>query len=212
MKISEKGINLIKRFEGLRLTAYKPVSTEKLYTIGYGHYGVSANTKITLEQAEEYLKQDLVKFENAVNELNRAFNQNEFDALVSFAYNCGQRNLITLCRNRNNKQIADALLLYNKSGSKVLEGLIKRRETERELFLLPLNVEPKPEPVEKLPYEVITKTDLNIRAGAGTNFPKIRVAKKGERLKVWAVVTNEKKWGKNGKEYYCLDYCTKVLA
>ncbi len=212
MKISENGINLIKKFEGVRLTAYKPVPTEKLYTIGYGHYGVAANAKITLEQAEQYLKQDLLKFENAVNDLKRPFNQNEFDALVSFTYNCGQKNLISLCRNRNNNQIAEALLLYNKAGNKILEGLTRRRKAERELFLTPFIIEQTVAPKEKLPYEVITNTDLNIRTGAGTNFPKIRTAKKGEKLKVWAIITNDKKWGKNGKEYYCLDYCTKVIT
>lgn len=208
MKTSENGINLIKKFEGLRLTAYKPVASEKLYTIGYGHYGVSANTVITQEQAEQYLIQDLVKFENIVNNLKRDFNQNEFDALVSFTYNCGQRNLATLCKNRTNAQIANALLLYNKAGGKVLEGLTTRRKAERELFLKPVASICD----DKLPYEVVTNTDLNIRSGAGTEFSKIRVAKKGERLKVWAVVTNERKWGKNGSEYYCLDYCTKIKA
>ena len=211
MKTSENGINIIKKFEGLRLTAYKPVASEKLYTIGYGHYGVSANTVITQEQAEQYLIQDLVKFENIVNNLKRDFNQNEFDALVSFTYNCGQRNLVTLCKNRTNAQIANALLLYNKAGGKVLEGLNKRRTAERELFLMPVP-KPKSEWDENLPYEVVTKTDLNIRTGAGTEFPKIRIAKKGERLKVWAIITNERKWGKNGSEYYCLDYCTKIKA
>ena len=66
MKTSNKGINLIKSFEGLRLRAYKPVSTEKYYTIGYGHYGadVTANMVITETQAIEYLKKDLEKFED----------------------------------------------------------------------------------------------------------------------------------------------------
>ena len=184
MQISEKGINLIKKFEGVRLEAYKPVSTEKLYTIGYGHYGVLKNTKITMKEAETYLKQDLVKFENMVNNLNRPFNQNEFDALVSFAFNCGQKNLSTLCKNRTNAQIANAFLLYNKAGGRVLEGLTKRRTAEKELFLSPLVELETVEVEDKLPFDVITNTDLNIRSGAGTQFAKIRVAKKGERLKV----------------------------
>ena len=203
MNVSEKGINLIKKFEGLRLKAYKPVLSEKLYTIGWGHYGVSAGAEITIQQAEEYLRRDLLKFERAVNELNRPFNQNEFDALVSFAYNCGQVNLIKLCKNRNNDEIADAFLKYNKAGGKVLDGLVKRRQEERTLFMTPVMT-------EKLPYSVVTNTVMNIRSGAGTNFPKIRTAKKGEKLTVWAVVTNEKKWGRNGNEYFCLDYCAKV--
>ena len=203
MNTSENGLKLIKQFEGLRLEAYKPVPSEKLYTIGYGHFGVRAGAKITLQQAEAYLKQDVQKFEKAVNNLARPFNQNEFDALVSFTFNCGGANLQTLCRNRNTNQIADALLLYNKSCGKVLEGLKKRRQAERELFLTPVIQ-------EKLPYDVVTNTVMNIRSGAGTAYPKIRTAQKGEKLTVWAVETNTKRWGRNGKEYFCLDYCTKV--
>lgn len=137
MKISDVGIQLIKRFESLRLTAYKPVSTEKFYTIGYGHNSadVSRETIITKEYAEELLKKDLKKFENAVTALNRTWTQNQFDALVSFAFNCGTANLKRLVANRDELQIADAFLLYNKAGGKVLSGLVRRRKAERALFL-----------------------------------------------------------------------------
>ena len=115
----------------------------------------------------------------------------------------------SLCRNRNNKQIAEALLLYNKAGGKVLAGLTKRRKAERELFLKP--VEGHTKPVQGLPYKVKTKCDLNIRSGAGVTFNKIRVAKKGEILTVWAIETNgTTQWGKNGKEYFSLNYCDKI--
>ena len=92
MKISEKGLELIKTFEGLRLSSYKALSAEKYYTIGYGHYGsdVSKDMIITESQAEELLKKDVEKFEDKVNKYsNYSFNQNQFDALVSFAYNIG---------------------------------------------------------------------------------------------------------------------------
>ena len=137
MRTSKAGINLIKSFEGLRLKAYKPVSTETYYTIGYGHYGadVTADMTITEEQAETLLSQDLVKYERAVIALGRNFNQNQFDALVSFTYNCGAANLKRLVANRNNAQIAEAILLYNRAGGKVLNGLIRRRAQERALFL-----------------------------------------------------------------------------
>ena len=131
MITSNEGRRLIKNYEGLRLKAYKPVAAEKYWTIGYGHYGadVSQNMVITEAQAENYLTQDLKKFENAVNKLGRTFNQNQFDALVSFTYNCGAGSLNTLCRNRNNAQIAEALLLYCKDVTgKVLPGLQKRRK------------------------------------------------------------------------------------
>ena len=137
MRTSKAGINLIKSFEGLRLKAYKPVRTEQYYTIGYGHYGadVTADMTITEEQAETFLSQDLVKFERAVIALGRNFNQNQFDALVSFTYNCGAANLKRLVANRNNAQIADTIPLYNRAGGKVLNGLIRRRAQERALFL-----------------------------------------------------------------------------
>ena len=137
MKTNKAGINLIKRCEGLRLKAYKPVATERYYTIGYGHYGadVSRETIITEERAEELLTKDLEKFEKAVTALNRTWTQNQFDALVSFAFNCGAANLKRLFANRDTLQIADAFLLYNKAGGKVLKGLVRRREAEKELYM-----------------------------------------------------------------------------
>lgn len=137
MKTSDAGINLIKSFEGLRLKAYKPVSTEKCYTIGYGHYGkdVTQDMTITQEYADALLRLDLGKFEYAVNSLNRNWTQNQFDALVSFTFNCGVVNLIRLVTNRTNAQIAQKIILYNKAGGKVLKGLVRRRAAEQELFL-----------------------------------------------------------------------------
>lgn len=137
MKTGEAGINLIKSFEGLRLKAYKPVSTEKFYTIGYGHYGadVKQGMTITPDYADALLRLDLDKCERAVNSYERNWNQNQFDALVSFTYNCGVVNLKRLVTNRNNAEIAKAILLYNKAGGKVLKGLVRRREAEKELYL-----------------------------------------------------------------------------
>lgn len=136
MKTSKKGIDLIKSFEGCRLTAYKAVSSEQYYTIGYGHYGpdVSLGTTITQDQAEILLGVDLRKYEQAVDKIPIQLNQNQYDALVSFAYNCGIGNLNKLVLGRDLQQIADALLLYNKSGGHVLEGLARRRRAERDLF------------------------------------------------------------------------------
>lgn len=143
MKTSKDGIELIKKFEGCKLTAYKCVPTEKFYTIGYGHYGADVfnGMKITKAQAESYLKSDIAKYENCVNALARNWTQNEFDALVSFTYNCGNANLRRLVANRDILQIADAFLLYNKSGGHVLSGLVKRRKCEREVFLKNSNLE-----------------------------------------------------------------------
>lgn len=145
MITSQKGINLIKQFEGVSLTAYKAIKTEQYYTIGYGHYGsdVKYNDKISLIDAEELLKKDLSKFEKYVNKYDKVygFNQNEFDALVSFTYNCGNGNLDKLLQGgkRTKSQIASIIVLYNKSNGKVLGGLTKRRKAEQKLFLEPIN-------------------------------------------------------------------------
>ena len=62
-----------------------------------------------------------------------------------------------------------------------------------------------------LPCEVKTTCDLNVRRAAGTTYPIIRVAKKGEKLKIWAILSSgEDRWGKNGEEYYCLKYCERI--
>ena len=137
MKTSDAGINLIKSFEGLRLKAYKPVSTEKYYTLGYGHYSadVKQDMTITQEYADALLRLDLDKFEHAVNSYERNWTQNQFDALVSFAFNCGVANLKRLVTNRTNAQIAQKIVLYNKAGGKVLKGLVRRRKAEQELFM-----------------------------------------------------------------------------
>ena len=139
MKISEKGLNLIISFEGFCPKATKAVKTEKYYTIGYGHYGkdVNENQTITKEEALSLLKKDMKRFETKVMKYNNCYNftQNEFDALVSFAYNVGNIDQLTAKGTRTKKEIADAMLLYIKSGGKVLNGLRKRRNKERELFL-----------------------------------------------------------------------------
>lgn len=211
MHINEAGLKIVKSFEGLRLRSYK--CPAQVITIGYGHTGsykgkpLTLGMTITKEEAEELLKQDLVKYEKYVDDLHRDFNENERAALISFCYNCGPASLKSLCRNRTNKQIAEALLLYNKAGGKVLAGLTKRRRAERELFLTPVKQEVTP----ILPYRVRVKQDMNIRKGSGIKFPVLRVAKKGEILTVWAIETNgSTKWGKNGKEYFSLSYCDVV--
>ena len=138
MKTSQRGINLIKQFEGVRLTAYK--CPAGVYTIGYGHTrGVKRGMKITEEEASAFLTADLLNSEKAVERYDSVYhwNQNEFDALVSFTFNCGAANLRALLRNgrRNRSQIAATLPLYRKAGGKVLKGLERRRAAEKALFL-----------------------------------------------------------------------------
>ena len=143
MKISQKGIDLIKEFEGCRLEAYKCAAGK--WTIGYGHTAnVKQGDRITQQQAEEYLKSDLAKFENLVNNKSyvpQTINQDQFDALVSFAFNLGGGNLKELCTANYPKgqktvdHIAQEITLYNKANGKVCNGLVRRREKEKQLFL-----------------------------------------------------------------------------
>lgn len=136
MRTGQAGINLIKQFEGCRLTAYK--CPAGVWTIGYGHTaGVVPGQVITQAQADALLVEDLAKYEKKVEKYSDKyhFNQNEFDALVSFAYNLGNIDQLTAGGTRSRAVIAEKMLQYNKAGGKVLAGLIRRRKAERELFL-----------------------------------------------------------------------------
>lgn len=142
MKTSSKGVSLIKSFEGCRLKSYK--CPAGVWTIGYGHTaGVKEGDTITQEQADEYLRNDLTKYEKAVLSYDSIyhFNQNQFDALVSFTYNCGVGNLKNLTQSgkRTITQISAKIPLYNKAGGVVLLGLQRRRAAEKELFDTPIN-------------------------------------------------------------------------
>ncbi|MBD5524584.1 MAG: glycoside hydrolase family protein [Lachnospiraceae bacterium] len=136
MKAGQAGIELIKRYEGCRLDAYK--CPAGVWTIGYGHTGdVKSGQKITQAQAEAILIADLEKFEKKVNIFYNKYRwtQNEFDALVSFAFNLGSIDQLTAGGTRSREVIAEKMLLYNKAGGKVLSGLTRRRQEERALFL-----------------------------------------------------------------------------
>lgn len=136
MRTSRAGIDLIKKFEGCRLEAYK--CPAGVWTIGYGHtQGVTCGMKISSAQAEAYLRADLEKYEKKVEKYESRYRwtQNEFDAMVSFAYNLGSIDKLTADGTRTKAVIAEKILLYSKAGGKVLAGLTKRRQAERELFL-----------------------------------------------------------------------------
>ena len=141
MKVSENCINLIKEFEGYKLKPYR-LSGEKYYTVGFGHYGpdVNPNKKYTKKEVEALLISDLQRFETGVLRYDKIYHwtQNEFDALVSFAYNVGSIDGLTSKGSRSREQIAYFMRKYVKgSDGKTLEGLVRRREKERELFLTP---------------------------------------------------------------------------
>lgn len=135
MVTSQNGINLIKQFEGCRLTSYK--DAVGVWTIGYGHtLRVCGGMTITQAQAEYYLKEDLVRFESAVMKYDSKYhwNQNQFDALVSFALNIGSIDQLTANGTRSISEISSKILLYDKAGGKKLSGLTRRRKAEKELF------------------------------------------------------------------------------
>lgn len=142
MKLSSSGLALIEGFEGFRSKAYKVVKTEKYYTIGFGHYGpdVRFGDTITKAKAETLLKSDVATAEKAVNEYVKVkLNQNQFDALVSFVYNVGSGafSTSTLLKELNQgdyKAASAQFPRWNKSGGKVLPGLVTRREKEKALF------------------------------------------------------------------------------
>ena len=136
MKINEKGLEIIRSFEGCRLSAYR--CSAGVLTIGYGHTsGVYEGMKITQEEAEDFLINDLRVFEHHVENFNDKYNfsSNEFSALVSFAFNVGSISGLTANGTRSKATIADKIPLYDKCNGKRLEGLRRRREAERTLFL-----------------------------------------------------------------------------
>ena len=145
MQTSEKGIALIKEFEGCKLTAYR--DSVGVWTIGYGWTQpvdgkpIRAGMTIKQETAERLLKTGLVSYESDVSRLVKVgLSQGQFDALVSFTYNLGARSLSTstLLRKLNAGDYAgaaDEFMRWNKASGKVLNGLTRRREAERALFL-----------------------------------------------------------------------------
>ena len=146
MRISPRGLSLLKQFEGCILVPYK--DSAGLWTIGYGHLIAdgrtlpdSAKYKLTQKQADMLLQYDVIPRERAVERLCTVpLNQNEFDALVSFVFNlgagCFQRSTIRQKLNRGDRAgAAKVLLRYNRAGGKVIKGLVNRRMAEFKLFM-----------------------------------------------------------------------------
>ena len=141
---AEPGLDLIKHFEGCRLTAYPdPGTGGDPWTIGYGHTGPDVYPGVTITQAEadHLLKQDLKRFEDAVNRLIEVpFNQNEFDATVSFTYNCGAGALESSTFRRRINAGEDKATCFREEfpkwvngGNGPMPGLVRRREAEVQL-------------------------------------------------------------------------------
>lgn len=143
MKLSQRGIDLIKQFEGYSSKAYPDPATGGVpWTIGYGTTkGVKPGMVITAEQAEKMLRNDVAKFESGVSALLKvATTQNQFDAMVSLAYNIGLGNFgkSTLLRKHNEKCYscaANQFPVWNRAAGKVMNGLTRRRNAERALYM-----------------------------------------------------------------------------
>ena len=139
MNISQEGIALIKKFEGCELSAYK--DAVGIPTIAYGRIkNVGMGDSCTKEQAEDWLAEEMPEYEGYINDqVNVDLTQNQFDALCSWVYNLGPRNLknSTLLKVLNKEEYEDVpeqIIRWNKAGGKVLEGLTRRREAEALLF------------------------------------------------------------------------------
>ena len=204
MNISEAGIQLIKKFEGCSLKAYK--CPAGIWTIGYGHTsGVKEGQTITKKEAEAYLKQDLITFETFVSNLvTVAINQNQFDALVSFCYNLGPGNLrsSTLLKRINAGDFNGAAEQFDRwvyAGGKKLSGLVKRRAAEKALFLQPFNT---------TSYKVVA-TVLNVRENPDINNKIIKVLYKNNVVEISETRNN---WGKlaNKTGWISLKYLKKI--
>ena len=135
MRTNKKGVALIKKWEGYRENAY--ICAGGVCTIGYGHtQSVDLGTTCTKEQAEQWFVEDIERAEKQVNKYDNTyhFTDNEYSALVSFAFNVGNINQLTAKGTRSREQIKTAWLKYNKHKGKVLDGLKKRRAEELQLF------------------------------------------------------------------------------
>ena len=186
-KIGQAGLALIKQFEGCRLTAYQ--CSAGVWTIGYGHTaGVYKGMKITQAQADAFLKQDIAKFEKYINnpsyvQFTDKLNQNQFDALVSFAFNLGQGNVKKLCVGRNINQIPSAMRQYCKAAGKTLPGLQRRRKAEAALY--------------NKKVENCTGT-IAVKESEDYNMKTIKKGSKGNTVKVWQIIIGTTPDGKFG--------------
>lgn len=145
MSVSNKGVDLICEFEGKRLVAYD--DGVGVWTIGFGTIKYPSGNRVkkgdtcTLEQAKEYMRHDLMEFEHTVNSSVKVpLNQNQFDALVSLAYNIGSSafkssTLVKKLNTGDYQGAADQFNVWINAGGKRMQGLVNRRDREKLLFL-----------------------------------------------------------------------------
>lgn len=163
MKTSKRGIELLIRFEGYRANAYlDPIG---IPTIGFGFVkGVKMGDTMTLYDAKERLKRELVEYEQGVlSSMTRAPNQNQFDACVVFAFNVGvagfKKSSVLKAHNRGDEQAAArAFALWNRAGGKTWPGLTRRRAAEAALYLEPTELEHVEQP--EMPQQIEPETPM----------------------------------------------------
>lgn len=178
-RIGQAGLALIKQFEGCRLIAYQ--CSAGVWTIGYGHtVGVYKGMKITQKKAEAYLLQDVAKFEKYINNpsyvpFTDKLNQNQFDALVSFAFNLGQGNVKKMCTGRTINQIPSAMQQYCKAAGKTLPGLQRRRKAEAALY-------------NKKVESCTGATTTTVKESEDYSMNTIKKGSKGNAVKVWQII------------------------
>lgn len=183
MNINKATIDLVKDFEGCKLTAYRdPI---EVWTIGYGTtaragLGIipTGGMTITQEDADQLLADGLNKFADQIRPMiNAGLNDNQFGACVSLAYNIGAHAFSTSSALKHINagdydKAANAILLWNKAGGKVLKGLVRRREAERKLFLTPV-FEQAPafdERISPVQSTTMQASALQIASGAGAGI------------------------------------------
>lgn len=183
-RIGQAGLALIRQYEGCRLAAYRCAAG--VWTIGYGHTaGVHSGMTITQAQADAYLQQDIAKFEGYVNNptyvpITEQLDQNQFDALVSFAFNLGAGNLRKLCKGRTAAQIVRTMPNYNKANGRVLAGLKRRRAAEQKLFNTP--------DTGTMAAATTTMASTTTKNTEDYNMQTIKKGSKGNAVKVWQII------------------------
>lgn len=171
MKLTQAGIDFIKRYEGFSEKPYKVGDFERFFTWGYGHYGADvpspeSGKKISRVEAENLLKKDLQRFIDGVNGLIKVpITDTMFSSLVSFTYNLGvstlqRSDLLTYLNQKNYQKAADEFPKYCHAGGKVLKGLLRRRNDEREMFLKDVDkLKPPVKKIVSLPKPILKKGD-----------------------------------------------------
>lgn len=140
MRISDKGIELIKAFEGCKLTAYR--DSVGVWTIGYGHTrGVRRGDVISMSKAIDYLREDLIPVEREINNMGVSLQQGQYDALCSWIFNLGVGNFRSstmrkyILARKSNDEIAAQMIRWHRAGGKPLLGLKRRRVAEANMWI-----------------------------------------------------------------------------